>query len=408
MSRAFVVDHMAAQPTAHHLHSVNIFSDCLSDRFDEVIPLVSKDLPANVEETEKVHRELYYPYNGINETRCLFSKFPKKRNAFVSRCVQFSTRNMFYLFSKMLGKDVVLSKVEKDWRRIIRKYEINEADSIFFVNADSYGVLGFLHCLDGVPKSKRPAIHCRLINVYERYSFSSKSRSNFLLDKVNELMKKGFRVSVSAETPSYAKHLSDFFGKEVLELPYPLVKAWAPPRWEEGRFLLASPGQGRGEKGYFELVELAKRFPHLKIIAQSMRKIDPDYSKAYQDSLKKITNIELFPERISQNQIEKLQLDADVLLMLYDPQRYHQRGSAVYQEGVAFGRMVVCMDGAGAADWVKHYGNGVVAKNIDDVDRCLKQLMSLAKSEVVSITQRARERYEADFSFALERIFNFD
>jgi glycosyltransferase involved in cell wall biosynthesis len=135
-----------------------------------------------------------------------------------------------------------------------------------------------------------------------------------------------------------------------------------------------------------------------------MRASDPYYRPRYVSILKNVPNMMLRPARLSQNEIDAAYASADILLLPYDPDTYALRGSAVYQEGIAMGRPVVCSEGLGMSDLVVRYGNGLLANNDNDFAEKTLKLASRSKREIEAMTASAREAYERDFSKGLEKV----
>lgn len=410
-NRVFVVDHMIALPFGHNLHSVNLFSQALAQHFSHVTRLGTNALPTYVEDGAEISRELTYPYNGLNEAKFInrFKK-PGKLAIFGSFAIRLNTRLIHALLLKIFKHDLALNNTQKNWQAIFKKYKITGTDSLFFPSCDYYGVMSLIaHCRT-LPEQQRPALHLRFIGHPESISYNGKNTQALLFDSIKTALRDGMKIDISAETPTYCQQLSNQFENDIHLLPYPVGHQYVPPRWNKQQMVLSLPGQGRWDKGFFRFLDIIKLLnqqdvgENFRLVLQNIKKSNRYFNKSYEHQLKKEKNVALKPARLSQQEINQMYIDADILLMPYYQPLYHIRGSAVFQEGLAIGRMVICTKGSAISDLVKRYGNGLVADDDDEFVEKILALSEMPKTDVERITKEALKRYQKDFNLGINKV----
>lgn len=407
--RAIVADHMAVLPYGHNVEALRLYETELQGRGFDVLTLVSKHLPPSVEGADDYARVLAYPYNGHVEAIRKYRDFPK-----VSGNIPSDSRRKMdavkYKGASRLGVDLMGRKTRANWQSVLRKYGVTSADWIFFPSADHYGLLSLLEVLLALPKDERPAVHGRMIGVMEGFSYAKGPARTTLLRAVQTARDAGINITISAETPVYQDYLASVMNTDVGYLTYPCIAPYSKVKWAQRPFCLTSPGQGRPDKGYFQLVairdELKRHFTRgdLLLSTQSMRRDDRAFSPQYQALLKAKIDLEVRAERLSSDGIGKMYRDAHVLVLPYAQDIYAHRGSAVYQEGLAHGRLVVTFNNTGISSMVKRYGNGMTVKDNRTMAEAIHQLSQKPAAWVHDTTARARKAYEADFTAAFDAV----
>lgn len=407
--RAIVVDHMAVLPYGHNVEALRLYEAELRQRGVEVVTLVSKHLPKAVEGAEDYKRVLAYPYNGHVEAIRKYRDFPK-----VSKNVESNVRRKVdavkYKGAHLVGLDLMGRKVRANWLSVLRKFKVTSADWIFFPSVDHYGLLNLLEVLQELPKNKRPAVHGRLIGVMEGYSYSKDPARTKLFRAILAARAAGLNITMSAETPVYQSYVSSVLNIDVGYLTYPCIAPYSKVDWARRPFMLTSPGQGRPDKGYMRLIairdELKRHFERgeLLLSTQSMRKDDRSFSPRYQALLQAKIDLEVRPERLSSDDITHMYQDAHVLVLPYAQDIYANRGSAVYQEGLAHGRLVVTFNNTGVSSMVNRYGNGMTVKDDRTMADAVYQLSQKPAKWVHETTKKARDAYQADFAASFDAV----
>lgn len=400
-NRLFIVDHMCVLPYGHNLGSVRLFSTLFQERGWKTICLVSRNLSGFVDQSYGVEKELFFPYGGhfdIKERSGFFSiRFP----ALMSLINKVIRRISFIIISTFQKVDPVRRNVLIDWERIFQKYSINKNDIIFFPSADYYGCLALLDHLSKIPSIKRPKIHMRMIGVMEYANYSMmKGKFSFFFE-LKKFLSEGINIKLSAETPTYSRFINKILNIPVPYMPYPLIHSIDPLRWECPK-IITSPGQGRVDKGFFKIYSIIKEIFHkghgkeFCFDIQDMRSSDLDFNRAYQQLLQKIPCLTLRKDILEYDEINSMYRESDILLLPYDLKTYEMRGSAVYQEGIAFGRPVVSTRGTGIAELIDRYQNGLLADNEHEFAQRIIELSEKSKAEIQEITKKARELYLLD------------
>ena len=407
--RAFIADHMAVLPYGHNTEALRLFGTALAARGLEVTTLVCTHLPRQIAGTENFARVLTYPYNGQTEALFKYRNFPRTAAPLPSKLVKHASRQVWQSLAQA-GWDAMAARVRRDWRRAIARWRIGAGDLVFLPSADHYGLLGLLDVLTALPPDRRPAVHARLIGVMETVSYAPGTARTRLLRAVRAVQAAGVNVALSAETPVYRDYLSTVMGQDVGYLTYPCIAAWTPVNWEARPFRLTSPGQGRIDKGYRDLLALSDALKpwfvrgEAVLTTQAMRKDDYYYNAGIEARLAAKIDMEVLPARLDAVQIDQLYRDAHVLVLPYLRTVYALRGSAVYQEGLAHGRPVVTYDGTGIASMVERYGNGICVKDERAMAEALHHLSQRPEAWVHDITRRARAAYSADFDASLDAV----
>ena len=405
---------MCILPYGHNLNALVLFRDALKAHFSEAECLACRDLPDYVEQGAHVKRMLSYPYDGV------VARAPKKKpekgkpKSTASRIAAlfsnvFLRRVLYTGFSEVFRFDVVRYRTRRDWRRLFERYRFSQADSIFMPSTEFYGALTLLDVLLRLPASKRPRVHFRMIGVSENTRYSLRPARPEFLRQIRRAIKAGIQISVSAETLTYKTYLERLLNIPVTYLPYPLANELEPLTWGTPK-TVTSPGQARADKGIYRLFRIISSLlvdaapGAYRFDVQGMRITDRNYRARYFDILRNIPNMLLRPVRLSQQEIDDAYRQADILLLPYDDDTYALRGSAVYQEGMAIGRPMVCSRGLGFSDLVLQYGNGFLAERDVEFAQQIRKLAKMPKREVETMVVKARAAYAADFENGLTAV----
>ena len=415
-SRLFIVDHLCVLPYGHNLNALVVFKRALQERFDEVICLAPERLSALAEQATEVEKVLYFPYSGILPSQSYRRSKTTRTNA-ASRTKGSSTdyyREAAWGFhtrlKSVLGIDYAKVRTSSNWKALIDKFNFTSKDVIFFPSAEYYGVVTLLELLEKTPPATRPSVVIRVIGVAEGAAYEDYQQRSKFLNAIRSATLRGVRVSVAAETQPLKRFLEQVLDQPIYFLTYPLSLSLKDPAW--GRpLVISSPGQGRIDKGFFRLFPIIKALSaasapgDFRFEIQDMRKSDPHFRARYSEMLARADNVTLFPERLSQEEIDAMYLSADILILPYDADTYALRGSAVYQEGISAGCMFICSAGLGLSDLVVRYDNGLNAVSDTDFVEKILSLARLDRNQVRERTDRARSRYEIDYRNGIDETF---
>ncbi len=410
--RVFVVDHMCALPYGHNQGSVALFRRRLAQYFTESHALVPVVLPAGVAEKKQFTRCLNYPYNAFYFCRfeAALSRWIKNQDWRVRLQLWLRRTEKIVLttLTSLLRFDLVLWKTERNWKQQFKAYGIGSDDLIFFPSADFYGATACLNLLLSDKTRTPPRLGLRMICVMEHASLSGRSACDLLLSKVQLAKARGMDIRIFAETPAYAAFLTQQLGREVSYFPAPMGGEPMPmPRSEPA--IAASIGSGRGDRGYFLIADIlrasaiASARPILFEV-QSMPQRDHAFRRDYEAILATMPNVRILPAILTDGEILDFYRRCYVAVLPYDPKVYERRGSAVYQEAIAFTRPVVCLAGAAFADLIGRYENGYACANVDEMVDAIHKCAAVPPEEWDRRLAITRGLYEMDVNEAIREL----
>ena len=308
----------------------------------------------------------------------------------------------------LVGFDPILRRTERNWERQFKHYGIGSDDLIFFPSADYYGAAA---CLAVILKRKakdQPRLHLRMIGVMEDASLTSRTPCNLLMEGVREALAQGVDVQVSSETPAYGSYLAEKFGIEVNYFPQPLSGDAIPMPASEPT-IAAGMGSARSDKGYFLMTDIAGKTAlrcgkRIVFEVQSMPASEDAFTPEYDRELAEEPNVRLLPAVLPQGEMFGWYQRSYVVLLPYDPKVYEHRGSAVFQESVAFTRPVVCLAGAAFAEQVERYQNGFSCRDTDEFAAAVEECASVQPSEWNKRLETSRRLYENDVRAAIGQV----
>jgi hypothetical protein len=411
--RAFVVDPMCALSYGHNQASVALFRRALLARFSECIALVPTALPEAAAQEKGFTRCLNYPYNtsyylrfqGLLMSRVLHPRLRAGFELWLRRGEKVGLSTV----ARLSGIDLVLNQTRRNWSAQFRRFKMAAGDLIFFPSTDYYGAAACLDHMLSQPASKRPRLHLRMICVMEHASISSPSACDLLMERVRRAVAAGVEVGVSAETPAYAAYLGRRYGVQAAFFPQPLSGDAMPMPAGQPR-VVAAIGSGRGDKGYFLMPEIAGKTAErcgnrVSFEFQRMPRQDHGFSAAYEASLATVPNLRVLPAVLSAGELLDGFRRSYVALLPYDPKTFEHRGSAIFQEAIAFARPVVCLAGAAFAELTSRYSNGYACADVDGMARAIAECVAIAPEEWQQRLAVSRARYEADVNLAMAEVF---
>lgn len=415
-SRLFIVDHLCVLPYGHNLNALVVYKRALRERFDEVHCLAPERLSSIAEQATEVEKVLYFPYSGIlpsDSYRPRKSGRPTSASRANGRSIDYYRDAAWRFHTRLqsiLNIDYAKIRTSSNWKALIDKYQFTSRDVVFFPSAEHYGVTTLLEILEKAPASSRPSVVIRAIGVAEGAAYADFQQRSKFINVIRSAIRSEVRVSVSAETQPLQKFLEQVLDIPVRILPYPLSLSLKEPAWSRP-LTISSPGQGRVDKGFFRLFPIIKELSaasaagDFRFEIQDMRKSDPHFRARYSDMLRRTDNVTLFPERLSQDEIDAMYLRADILILPYDADTYALRGSAVYQEGISAGCLFVCSAGLGLSNLVGRYENGFNASSDADFVQKILALGRLDRQQVRERIDRARSQYEIDYRNGIDETF---
>ena len=361
--RIFVVDHNCILRYGHNSKSVKLYTDYFSSLGFHTIALVPKDYRGMTARADCV---LTYPYSYLVEPET--PKFLQRR-----RINRFANK-----LSMTIGFDAKLATLRSNWSHIIETYQISSDDLIFFPSTDFFGATSLIQYLEKKGRMHNaPRIHCRLIGVMENQGFK---RPYPRLDLIRLIKSNSEQlcISVSAETPTYASYLQMLLRRDVTYFPYPLFEA--RQRDAVSSFLVSSPGSGRADKGFFDTLAIAQavyaqnRSAEIRLVTQDMQRTDKLYDQEYSKRLAEFPNIELQAASLSEDDIDAMMQSSFGYFLPYSPGTYRQRGSAIFQEAISYGKSVVVKHGTGFSELVTRYKAGHLAETPSDFASSIQDL----------------------------------
>ncbi len=306
--------------------------------------------------------------------------------------------------------DSFLVRAAADWKRIIRRHQINGSDAIFFPNADYYAVRGLFVALASIPPAEWPRLHLRLINVMEHACwFRWDPAVNDIYNDLRSIGTLGQRIFVSGEVSPYARVVAQALSGEVATLDFPMMAGPVPLPLSRP-FVVGVVGSGRADKGYYRLagiIELYNQMAGAKNTLFRIQGIDPldkDAPPGYAERLKSLPNVELLPRAQTYEQMKEQYARAHVLLLPYDAKVYQLRGSAVLAEAIGCGRLVVASAQTGFAPSIQALGNGLLCETDADFARALASYAAATPEALEKITNAAKKTFAQNFAEAFMRV----
>ncbi len=388
--RLFVCDPVCVQPFGHNVSALNYFSTAFSALFPRAIGLCCTDLPAAVSERYGFTQFYHYYYQDFMPVDA-------------GTEVQIDRDGPLYA-------DHLETLATADAQRLLTSFSINAGDSLLFPSLDFYGVVGLINALQEVRPDKAPRIFLRFIGVMESASHTYRDPERELTNRLAKALRRGLRISVSAETPRLADRLALTLGAPVSVTPYPTV-APASPVPAQGPFVCFCPGSARLDKGFLLLHELFAavrlRDPAITVqfVIQDLPAAQSLSHQSYISRLYAIPGVELLPAQIDEAEMIRRYREASVILLPYDKKIYRFRGSAAMMESVCFGRPVIALEGSAFCDQIEYYGLGKVAGTVDAMVDAIFEMMDEPPDKLTVQAMQGRFRFTSDASDAYTRWF---
>lgn len=292
-------------------------------------------------------------------------------------------------------------EIAAGWKSLIEKYD-GPATHYLVHSATGHHFRAALSILNNVPRAG--VIH--LCTFYETGKMPSRitdreiDRYIFLIARHADFER---NIFLWTETPLLAEIYRQRFGVSVHALPLPVPeRPTAESVTLDDKVLTISfLGAARKEKGFLELpaiIEAISTIPDIRDrvrftiqVAPPIRGFTPELTNAV-DALKKMPNVALIADSLSDDDYRDMLLASDVVLLPYRSQEYAARGSGILVEALTFGKAVLV-----SADTVlaSHEPDAPIfaCKNLEDWVRAVRQILE-SRAE---ISEKAEE-YSLKFS----------
>lgn len=408
--RAVLIDFMCTSPYGHNPNSLLYYHDVLRQYYDDVYCLVSKHFPNSFTFPKNTFRTLSFPYYEFRQLY-LQDRQQTPANRFRHR-FQMRRKTVWRLIYRTTGWDLFLAEAARSIASTLRSIRIGPKDLIFMPSVDHYGGLALLTHLSRMNRTQWPSVHLRFLNVMEGASSTSNHPRADLIRVIRKLVANGYPIKLYAETNPLASLLRKASGLDVAVAPFPPLKPAqyrSAPR-DDNRLICLSPGQGRADKGFFRLLNIAdlaqKLSPSLNFRAQDMNVGDSYYSPTYSETLRRRPNFTLLPSTLTNDDLVKEYQNADVVIMPYDPGTYGLRGSAILIEAISYLVPVVASYDCGFSSDISKYKSGLLAQSDGEFANALVSLLSC--SDRTKTMLGAYQGYEAVFNESMQSLIGND
>lgn len=401
-NRAFVCDPVCALPYGHNVVGLKYFSDAIKPFFNEVISIASRNLSENISINYGFKREFDFYYH----------KHIKLDN------LDDSTWDIPRSYS---GRDTMLELATRDVGKIFTKYGISPNDSVVFPCVDYYGAMGLLDTLRKLKPNDTPSTYFRFIGVMENATLFGGNGLITLSKEIEVALNDGYKIKLCAETPAYADHLAGILGITVRVVPYPVhsefvgsntsVSADEKEKTKETSnsriFNIACPGSARFDKGYLSLLEIftnvRRRDPKqtIKFVTQSLPVLEGLQYTNYTNQLYATPGVKLLPSSVTEELMNTIYQQSNLVLLPYDTKIYAHRGSAVFMECISRGIPVVALNGSAFCKQIEYYGAGSVVPKISDFIDEIFRYRDMPSSYISLRMLQARHRYSVDSESAI-------
>lgn len=400
-SRAFVCDPVCALPYGHNVVGLKYFAEAIRPFFDEIIPIASRSLSERIS----------LSYGFVREFGFYYHKHIKLDN------LDDLTTNVPLRF----GRDPVLEAATRDVGNIFTKYRISTNDSVVFPCADYYGAMGLLATLRSLKPENAPVAYFRFIGVMENATSFGGNGLSVLSKEIAAVLSDGYKIRVCAETPAYADHLAEVLGVTVSVVPYPVHAEFTrsdacPSAHEETEknkdaknpvFNVSCPGSARFDKGYLSLLEIftnvRRRDPRqtIKFVTQTLPVSEALQYANYTNQLYATPGVKLLPSSVSEEEMNSLYKQTDLVLLPYDPVTYAHRGSAVFMECISRGIPAIALAGSAFCRQIDYYGAGTVVSSIGEFIEHIFRYRDKPSKTLFTKMLQARHRYSVDSDSAI-------
>jgi len=394
--RAFVCDPVCVLPYGHNVVGLKYFSDAIKPFFCEIIPIASRSLPEHISLKYGFEREFdfyYHKYIRLDKLDDLATDIPRYR-----------------------GHDTMLEAATRDVYNIFAKHHISTNDAVIFPCVDYYGAMGLLAVLRKLNPENAPTVYLRFIGVMENVTSFGGNGLTIISKELSAALSDGYKIKLCAETPAYADHIAEVLGVTVSVVPYPVHAEFDRSERYPGAdekaltrncanncvFNVACPGSARLDKGYLSLLEIftniRRRDPKqtIKFVTQTLPTSEALPYANYTNQLYATPGVKLLPSSVSEEEMNTLYKQTDLVILPYDPVIYKYRGSAVFMECISRGIPVIALDGSAFCSQIRYYGAGTVVSSIGELIEYVFRYRDMPSKTISTRMLQARHRYSVD------------
>lgn len=383
MRRLFIVDPVCALSYGHNVNALKYFLSYFESLGLETHAIASRLLPEALT-GGRIAREFTFLYGDIIDVAALMDD----AEAEIVRPLRTAHDRIAIAAGEM--------------RAFFETSDLGADDTVFFPSVDFYTLMGALVAAGGLGE-RQPMLRFRFIGVLEHVASGLPDARPQMLAALRRFAHASpDRIRLSAETPTLAETMQDALGGLPVEVtPYPLAHPQAPMD-TDGPLVVLAAGAARVDKGYLRLraiYEEAARIMGLgrfEFLIQSAPDDVLAKSLEHTAALYRLPHVNVLPAVLSQEMIDACYRRAHVVIMPYDAQTYRERGSAVMQEAVSFGRYVLGQRGTGFARQISHYGFGRLAHSDLNFAVQLGRIDALPRGQLAELAATGRARYAAD------------
>ena len=278
--------------------------------------------------------------------------------------------------------------------------DMSAADSVILPNTDIYSLSALLVLLDGMPAAVAPALFFRFIGVMENAKYFERDGFDTVARALQKFKKRGYRISVSAETPTLSRSLAGKLDADVWTTPYPLIGKDVLPLPSDP-FAVLCGGSARADKGFGRLPAIIEQVgnlvgDHVRFVVQNAPATEQMKHLTTIQALSKMHNVTLLDGVLPFSEIIDAYTRTTISIMPYDPVVYAERGSAILMESIMFGRLVIGQADTAFAEQIMLYNSGEVARSDAEFARAIVRLASMPRHYLREQAMAARQRYLAD------------
>lgn len=276
-----------------------------------------------------------------------------------------------------------------------------EPSSLFLPGADLFSILA-LHQLAKKGQIRHDQlIVLRLMGVMETSGYLPGSHEMYL-NALQLLTAHRLRILITGETEKYATFLERHLkiGVPVTHIPVheskTAISAPSSLDAEPTSRAIVCLGGARADKGYFELLEHARRCRltwgrSMHFYVQRMSPQNPEYDTDYELALARSINVTLLPSYLDDDVLFSWIAQADAVYLPYSSGTYAQRGSAILFDSLPFGKLIIGRRGTGFGDSIDTYGLGVTFHHWASLDEAFEAVMRQNDASRVRLKQRQRQ-----------------
>lgn len=378
--RCFIIDPVCAFRFGHAINSLKYFSDVARKKWNEVFKVASFHLPSSSEGPDDIERFFDFYYDKLLPIK----RLPIFRNGVL-----------------VTDDNGPLQRAEKDLCDFIFLYKVTKNDAIILTNADIYTTLALALLCELYRPEQLPGIYIRFIGVME--NAATQDRYLLLINRLSQLKSRGYRISISAETPTLSAKLATLMDCQVHTTPYLLPNEMHLPMPEADHFAVLCGGSARIDKGFLRLPSIIKKV--LDIKGQSRRIEFRVQNLPPEDQLRHLPTVaflyacpyvELMESTLSFDEIVDTYRQTSLSIMPYDSATYKERGSAILMESIMFGRIVAGQGGTAFSEQILKYNCGEVCNTDEQFAEAIIRLSDVPTEFLNVQISNARHRYLRD------------